>query len=568
MHLTCQCHEAASRWPKTCISFPLMSSRRLRLVPSRSGQPDVEVEGVPYHSPYNPRREAQQFYSEFQIEKADVVLHFGWGLGYAGEVLRDRIKPSARVIVFEPDAELFELSMAQMNHRVVLQDHRFRFVVGSQVCQFFDDWPLEQCQETDEFLWLVWPPASRAHGPVAESLMANFKTRLRDRAANLLTHFQNGMTYFRNVLENFDYQSDPDVGRLFGRFTNLPLVIVSAGPSLDRNIMDLRKAENRCFVLAVDTALRPLLAAGVIPHAVIIADPSELNARHIVGAMPPSTHLIAEQAVHSSALASAARRFLFGLGLFPDSLFAKFGFAKSRLDVWGSVATAALDLACRMGANPVIFTGQDFAYSWGRDYASYTIFDGNPFCASDSGRASANDIWGRQVHTTENLIAYRDFFVRKMRQTSGVRFINATEGGILGDKVEILSLRDALHQSCRRPVDIPQILDQLHSPSLQHASYQRLQALEHLTKVLQSQTSDCGCLSGFLELAAKEHVLKGDREAIARSIQSGLSICEGRVMPAFREPGSPNPKFEVRNPKQEFERAPVLHPGSYGFSTP
>src|SRR5207249_5018397 len=115
---------------------------------------------------------------------------------------------------------------------------------------------------------------------------------------------------------------------------------------LDLNIQDLRGAADRCFILAVDTALRPLLAAGVTPHALIVADPSELNARHVVGAVPESVYMIAEQAVQPAALEAARLRFLFGLGLFPDPLFKKFGFAKSTLEVWGSVATGALDLAC------------------------------------------------------------------------------------------------------------------------------------------------------------------------------------------------------------------------------
>ena len=77
-----------------------MSSLRLRSVPSQSGQINVEVDGVPYHSPYNPQREAEKFYRSYPIEKADVILHFGWGLGNCGEILRDRMKASARVIVF------------------------------------------------------------------------------------------------------------------------------------------------------------------------------------------------------------------------------------------------------------------------------------------------------------------------------------------------------------------------------------------------------------------------------------------------------------------------------------
>src|SRR5207237_1541067 len=98
-----------------------------------------------------------------------------------------------------------------------------------------------------------------------------------------------------------------------------------------------------------------------------------------------------------SVLESAKRRFLFGLGLFPDPLFAKFGFGKSSLETWGSVATGALDLACRMEANPIIFIGQDFAYSWGKAYASNTIFDGLAFSAERQGPLKEVDIWGELV---------------------------------------------------------------------------------------------------------------------------------------------------------------------------
>src|SRR5947207_12101996 len=139
---------------------------------------------------------------------------------------------------------------------------------------------------------MEWPAALREHAALAELLRLQLKQYLRDRAANLLTHFQRGERYFQNAVRNFRYQRDADAGLLFGRFRNVPLVIVSAGPSLDLNIEELRGIEDRCFILSVDTALRPLLAAGVTPHAVITADPSEMNARHVAGVMPLSTYLI------------------------------------------------------------------------------------------------------------------------------------------------------------------------------------------------------------------------------------------------------------------------------------
>lgn len=502
-----------------------MSDTRLRVTSSRSGHANIEIDGAPYHSQYDPVREARKYYADLPIEKADVILLFGWGLGYSSEALIGRLKSTARVIVFEPDDSLFRQPANQTNSRFALQDPRFQFVVGPEVCRFFDESTLEECQDTDEILWISWPAAARFHPEVLDTLKQKFRFRLRDRAANLLTHFDNGATYFRNVFDNVNCLSDPDVRCLFNRFAGVPVVIVSAGPSLDRNIRELRGMETRCMILAVDTALRPLLSAGITPHAVILADPSELNARHVIGAIPESTYLIAEQAAHGSALQAASRRFLFGLGLFPDPLFAKFGIARSTLEVWGSVATAALDLACRMGADPIVFIGQDFAYSWNTDYASHTIFEGNSGTPSKRNTMEVRDIWGRPVPTTENLAAYRDFFVRRMRRSPNVRFINATEGGILNDGVEILSLKHVLHRYCDRTLDVSAMIEACTS-NQPPAGGQINKAIEHMGKALRDRSRDCGCLESFLELTAKEFLLKKDAAAIDGAIRTGLAVVD------------------------------------------
>jgi hypothetical protein len=452
------------------------------------------------------------------LEKVDVLLHFGWGLGYAGDVLRQRIRSSARVIILEPDEHLFQLFRQESRSSVLLEDQRFRFVVGDQLCQFFDVWDFEGCQEDDNFLWVEWPAAVRLKSQLAQTLKASFNVHLRDKAANLLTHFQNGATYFRNAVANFAYACDPVVGRLYGKFPNVPLVLVSAGPSLDRNIHQLENMESRCFILAVDTALKPLRAAGVTPHAVVMADPSRLNANHVIGAMPAGTFLIAEQGVDPAGLAAATKRFLFSVGIFPDSLFHEFDMPRMPVEVWGSVATAALNLACAFGCNPIIVAGQDFAYSWDRDYASHTIYDGNHFDSRSTQWLRVPDVWGRLVPTTENLIAYRDYFVRRFRAFSGIRFINATEGGILTEGAELMPLRDALYQACGPKLSIRRTLEECHKTHECAPDFKG-----HLRAVLSTRSSRCGCLNGFLELVAKEALLKHNAGGIESAIEWGLS---------------------------------------------
>jgi hypothetical protein len=43
-------------------------------------------------------------------------------LGYAGAILHERLKPSARVVVFEPDEELFKFSLSRVDNHWVLQE--------------------------------------------------------------------------------------------------------------------------------------------------------------------------------------------------------------------------------------------------------------------------------------------------------------------------------------------------------------------------------------------------------------------------------------------------------------
>ena len=125
-------------------------SEAITLTSSRSGLPNVEVQGVPYHSPYDPEREAAKFYSGLPLEGADVVVHFGWGLGYGAGFLSERVGPDAKVFILEPDEELYELFRREGARRDELVDPRFRFVVGSQVGQFVDDWGMAGCRDTDK----------------------------------------------------------------------------------------------------------------------------------------------------------------------------------------------------------------------------------------------------------------------------------------------------------------------------------------------------------------------------------------------------------------------------------
>ena len=49
-------------------------------------------------------------------------------------------------------------------------------------------------------------------------------------------------------------------------------IVVAAGPSLNKNIKELKKAKGKALIIIVDTAIKPLLNAGIVPDMFFIVD--------------------------------------------------------------------------------------------------------------------------------------------------------------------------------------------------------------------------------------------------------------------------------------------------------
>lgn len=70
-------------------------------------------------------------------------------------------------------------------------------------------------------------------------------------------NFYHNVQYLRTGYKAFQlFRTIPD---------DIPAFVVSAGPSLDKNIKELKRAKNRSFIIAVDTAVKPLLREGIVP---------------------------------------------------------------------------------------------------------------------------------------------------------------------------------------------------------------------------------------------------------------------------------------------------------------
>lgn len=138
---------------------------------------------------------------------------------------------------------------------------------------------------------------------------------------------------------------------LKGRFKGKTAVLVAAGPDLEAKLDWLARNRDRAVIVAVNSALKTLQAAGVEPHFALINDTSISVEATFKGLAPmPRTYLVA----HCLSFA--------GNGLFPRVYF--FGNVsdqpfpvRDKLELHGSVITAAFSLARYMGCSRAVFVG-------------------------------------------------------------------------------------------------------------------------------------------------------------------------------------------------------------------
>ncbi len=395
-------------------------------------------------------------------ERPPVVILIGVGDGEMFEQIARR-SPSTNVLALEPDVEAARRALARPNVASGIQQRRFMLLIGPSYEGATDAWrvlgsiagmpplivdPLLEQQRPDD--------AAVAKLAAARLVLGAIQN---DQARRKLAG-----RYLLNTLTNLPViATEANVATLFDAFPDMPAVVVAAGPSLDRNIAEVGHFAGRALIIAVDTAVRPLLAAGIRPHLIVSADPSEVNAQHLNDLSDArDMWLVAEGSVHPTVLPQfAGRTFTFRVSdHHPWPWLAAHGLDRGTLQAWGSVLTTAFDLACRVGCDPIVFAGADLAYTDRLLYCRNTAYEpGWQHLETDRARVefferayfphhdtcTAADVRGADVTSAPRFIQFRDWLVARTNAAGDRRIVNSTGGGILhGGRIAQSDLATAL----------------------------------------------------------------------------------------------------------------------------
>lgn len=123
-------------------------------------------------------------------------------------------------------------------------------------------------------------PAHQSN-PAVEEWKIAIAESMNHYHAGLVASFVNDKRYWTNILVNIPAISTQHWSR-WKRTIPPPIICVSAGPSLTHAIplMQAPAVRKAVWILACDTSLPVLMDNGIIPDAIVTADPGHANIRH------------------------------------------------------------------------------------------------------------------------------------------------------------------------------------------------------------------------------------------------------------------------------------------------
>ncbi len=395
-----------------------------------------------------------------KIRKYAPVFLFGIGSGMYLKALVKNTEKEVNIVAYEPSLQIFLTLLHEVDVSEEIEDRPIAFIVDGLNTEDFEPvvrnvLVLENIELFKEEIhpnYKVWyadklTEKVRQLQRIAEFIIVNANTEQR---------FSTAMA--DNILHNMKYLCEGYHAKIFTEAVDYQdvAILVSAGPSLNKNIHELKKAKNKAFILAVDTAMKPLLKAGIKPDAFItidakkpvdLVDMEEARDIPVIAPVDANYKLIRRQ---------TGKKIFWNDGYaMPYQIYAMNGKTFPGVDFGGSVACC--------GFHTIILVGQDLAFSDNKSHADGTFQEKMP--EEDTERMmTVKGNYVDKIPTRGDFRMYLEWFrdyIKGAKKHRGVRVVNATEGGAYIEGTELCALRDIIAEVCHEKVYFAEKIDRM-----------------------------------------------------------------------------------------------------------
>jgi hypothetical protein len=414
------------------------------------------------HSKYDPTKEAAIWADSF-FEKNHLFIIIGFGLGYQAKALLSKMDEKDKLLIIEPFKEIYELAVSHTDIDNVINDKRVVVIVGdnkgseiqSKVAGLIGQ------QSFTENKVFIGPNYDKLY-PVNE-IFENVKIAFMYFIMNLNTVRLFAIEWQENYLKNIKYALESSSLLHFNKKFSIPVVIVSAGPSLTAELEMLKTVYKRALIISAGSATPVLQKNNIVPHIIVSLDGGIPNYNHFKEVKYDTVPLFYSPTIHYKILEEyRGPKVVFQ---FSSEEVSKWydevlEFETGVVHMGPSVANCALDIACRITSGPICLIGQDLGYTGGVSHAEGNIHRVN---ITDQNKTlvpiEAND--GSELMSDYPYISMRDWFENYISICKDERFYNATLKGAKIKGTKVIEFTQFVNEFCNKEVNIKLEIDKI-----------------------------------------------------------------------------------------------------------
>lgn len=433
----------------------------------------VEKNGrfYPLNSLYNPENASKQWAKQFyrpEINENSVIIVFGIADGRSVLEL-SRKRKECTIIIYEPCQEIFWKAMECDEVAELAENDNICITVKGVNEEYFFH-ALQTVLNYSNYQLVVQsvlPNYLQLFKTEYQEMLEIYKSVIELIVFTRNTMILRGIEIQHNTYaltkDMMEQRSDVQLIDIIDKkkMNGLPAILVAAGPSLDKNVTQLKDIKNKAFIMVVDTALNTVLENGIVPDMTMSIDsrkPLVLFKNDKFKDIPIALSMNSNKDVVK--LNTSKHFYEIDEEGYLKKLLEVNGKDSIQLPTGGSVATSALALLHEMGFKTIILVGQDLAYPGGVEHTAAAYGKGNDNVdTKKKDYIEVEDNYGNTVLTEANMNIYRKWIENYIGAYSDLKVINATEGGAKIAGTEFISLHEAIERYCTDEYEVSGLLD-------------------------------------------------------------------------------------------------------------
>lgn len=330
-------------------------------------EPNIMYNGVYLHDNYGAEAEAKEIFSKIENTPLSMHVIFGLGLGYLLQEFA--LNSKGIVILFEPNLEILAS---------VLEIVDFTKELSKENVFIFSDWDEFKKMYINQYTYnsnthIAFLPSYKK---LFDSELIKFANNLNSvmGAAIINNNYIKHRMYpaIKMLCENIDLLvNEPPLGIYKDIYKDKTAVIVSAGPTLDRDIEILKKYRNNVIIFSVGQAAKTLVNNGIRPDFIGMIEASSQMSQ-IEGLDLSDVDLILEPITYRELHKAKFRNIISypSHTSIPNLIWTEFANIDASLYVSsGTVSYMMLYSSKILGCKDIILVGQDLAYLDGKCYS-------------------------------------------------------------------------------------------------------------------------------------------------------------------------------------------------------